>query len=74
LIIANAPIKPVRWKKDVATDLLIDLLSNGPKEARAVWDEARKRGISMRVLHRAKKICHVRSKRTDQGWVWYLTD
>lgn len=51
---------------------LRDMLSNGPKPAKAVSKEAEEAGISERTLDRAKGKLKVESRRGANSWEWVL--
>jgi len=59
-----------------AVDVLSTILSQGPRKAKDVKDEARKAGVSERTLHRAKVILGVKSQLFGFGksgiWEWRL--
>jgi putative DNA primase/helicase len=61
---------------DEAKEFLLELLADGPVEAKKVKAEAGAAGIAWRTVERAKGRIGVRSERRDfsGGWVWTLQD
>ena len=54
-------------RRDRACDFLSEFLANGPRTSREIWDAARKQGLSVRTLYRAREELQVRVHRVAQG-------
>jgi len=64
--------EPTIGRADEAEDFLRDMLSEGPKPAKAEIKEARDAGIAERTLERAKSKLKVESRKGGNGWEWLL--
>ncbi len=61
-------------KRDLAADLILNMLSDGDKRAAEVFDACKERGIQSRTVESAKKDLGVRSRRDRDGWYWSLDE
>lgn len=67
---------------DDAIEFLKEDLADGPKAAKEIFKEARKQGLAIRTLKRAKAKLNVRSKRKNRPgekrgegeWTWFLQE
>lgn len=68
-------ITEARSERDEVACWLRDTLAHGPVAAKEMWRLARKAGVSLRTVERAKPRAHVRSRRDQSGgWVWCLRE
>jgi len=58
--------------KSAAVEFLKEILEGGPKEATAVKNAAKERGISERTLNRAKAAINIGSFKDGNKWMWSL--
>lgn len=69
----DAPAAPViRTQGERATQLILDLLAEGPMPSTAIYNEAKAKGISKNTLRRAKDTLPVEAVRQGSGWCWQL--
>ena len=61
-----------RSKTDEATDLIAELLEEGPMNANTIFEQAEEQGISKRTICNAKKRLPIKSIKTADGWLWDL--
>lgn len=66
--------QPLLSKKQRGCNILMEMLSPGPRMAREVIAEAVKSQVSIEALRKARRIMHVKTRRVSGGWEWYLTD
>ena len=66
LLAAGHPPLPSGARAE-ARDFLADLLSDGPKTSREIWEAANERGLSERTINRAKQDMQIRSSRIWLG-------
>ena len=59
-------------KTDEATDLIAELLEEGPMNANTIFEQAEEQGISKRTICNAKKRLPIKSIKTADGWLWDL--
>ncbi len=64
--------QPSAKPRDVAIELLLEILKDGPVEASKIYSEAKKVEISKRTLMRAKKAVRVKSSKKGSHWYWRL--
>lgn len=69
----NTPANVAQARTEAA-DFLRDFLSNGPRDAAAVFEGAAEAGIAKRTLMRAKAALHIESRKLgiQEGWEWAL--
>jgi len=57
---------------EVAQDFLRDILADGKRPAKEIYEEGISFGLSERTLDRAKAELGIVSKRDGKTWVWGL--
>lgn len=58
--------------KNNACEFLCEFLRDGPRPQADVEAEAKRRGIAVKTLRRAKDATRVRSRKVPDGWLWEL--
>ena len=66
LLVGGGPALPAA-RRDRASDFLGEFLVNGPRTSREIWEAARKQGLSVRTLYRAREEMQVRVHRVAEG-------
>jgi hypothetical protein len=61
-----------QYQKELAKELLIQLLKDGPILAKLVYEATKRAKISERTIDRVKEELNIQSIKTLEGWVWVL--
>ncbi len=69
---------PAPTPRDRARDFILEMLHDGPRTSRELWDTARARGLAERTLYRAARELQVRVERRQEDGIhryyWLLPD
>ena len=57
---------------EIAVKFLTEELAGGPKLSTAIKKSAKNKDIAIRTIERAKKDLQIRSRKTEEGWIWRL--